>query len=85
MTPIEKLENDLRIVHEQRFSLENMSMAKDAYSAVQRYFKKVYDVELGQPPLNVVHGVSHEETVGFTSMRGENDRHHQNRQHASAV
>jgi len=71
MNPIEKLENDLRIVHEQRFMLENMSMAKDAYSAVQRYFKKVYDVELGQPPLNVVHGVSHEETVGFTSMRGK--------------
>jgi len=69
MTPIEKLENDLRIVHEQRFSLENMSMAKDAYSAVQRYFKKVYDVELGQPPLNVVNTV---EQDGFVSMKSIN-------------
>ncbi len=71
MTPIEKLENDLRIVHEQRFMLENMSMAKDAYSAVQRYFKKVYDVELGQPPLNVVQVV---EQDGFVSMNLTNQR-----------
>ena len=68
---IEALENELRVTNEQRFMLENMSMAKDAWSATARYFKKVYDVELGQPPLNVVHGVSHEETVGFTSMRGK--------------
>ena len=68
---LEKLGDDLRVVHEQRFSLSNMDMAKDAYSAVQRYFKRVYQVELGQPPLNVVGGVAYKDTVEFVSMRGK--------------
>lgn len=66
---LEKLGDELRIVNEQRFSLSNMDMAKDAWSAVQRYFKKVYGVELGQPPLNVINGVAYKDTVEFVSMR----------------
>lgn len=68
---LEKLGDDLRVVHEQRFSLSNMDMAKDAWSATARYFKKAYQVELGQPPLNVIHGVAYKDTVEFVSMRGK--------------
>ena len=74
-TDLERLGDDLRVVHEQRFSLSNMDMAKDAWSATQRYFKRAYQIELGQPPLNVVHGVVHQEMADFTSMRGKYESH----------
>lgn len=70
-TDLERLGDDLRVVSEQRFLLSNMDMAKDAWSATQRYFRKVHGIELGQPPLNIVGGVAYKDTVEFVSMKGK--------------
>ena len=45
-TDLEKLGDDLRVIHEQRTFLSTKDMAKDALSAVARYFKRVYEIDI---------------------------------------
>lgn len=70
-TNAEKLTDALDTIASEKFILENMNMSKAVWLAAQEYMLKQHGILLGQPPLNVIHGVAYKDTVGFVSMRGK--------------